>query len=318
MTELLTKTPFEDIVQSDMFTFYVGEERKPFVAHSEAVAATSQVFDTLVNGGMSEAQTRSAELKDVDPETFTRFLEYAYRHDYASPSCPEATSPHENGAKSSAAFVSPSQTSGFGASDFNPAQHPTRPSFGFGSSGLDSGWGNSRSAPSDYGAVPSTKTPIKHSKARAHTRSSFSKRDYPCPIYDVSASPSTTVDDDPMSPSLGFAPAFLAHARLYTFADMRMVYPLKKLALHKLHKALVGFEPHVDRLGDVVELARYAYEHGEDRSEDGKIDAMREMVLEYIVCHMKSMSADTELRSLMDGEGELAGDFWNIISREVL
>jgi hypothetical protein len=38
-----------------------------------------------VNGGLKEAETRTAELKDVEPEDFARFLEYAYRRDYTVP-----------------------------------------------------------------------------------------------------------------------------------------------------------------------------------------------------------------------------------------
>jgi hypothetical protein len=41
--------------------------------------------------------------------------------------------------------------------------------------------------------------------------------------------------------SQDFTPVFLAHARLYTFADMRLVAPLKNLALYNLHKTLIDF-----------------------------------------------------------------------------
>ncbi|OAL06185.1 hypothetical protein IQ06DRAFT_343418 [Phaeosphaeriaceae sp. SRC1lsM3a] len=73
------------LIQSDLFTFKVGEERKPFSVHSSAIAATSEPFRALVQGGMSESETRSAELQDVEPDDFVRFLEYAYRRDYTVP-----------------------------------------------------------------------------------------------------------------------------------------------------------------------------------------------------------------------------------------
>lgn len=73
------------LFQSDLFTFHVGQKRKPFAVHSTAVAATSDPFRALVNGNLLEANTRSAELKDVDPDDFVRFLEYAYRRGYSVP-----------------------------------------------------------------------------------------------------------------------------------------------------------------------------------------------------------------------------------------
>jgi hypothetical protein len=50
---------------------------------------------------------------------------------------------------------------------------------------------------------------------------------------------------------------------------MRLVEPLKHLALHKLHMALMDFSLRDERIIHVMELARYAYEHGENRREDG-------------------------------------------------
>lgn len=59
--------------------------KKPFAVHSSAVATTSGPFRALVNGDLLEAKERSAELKDVEPADFVRFLEYAYRRDYSAP-----------------------------------------------------------------------------------------------------------------------------------------------------------------------------------------------------------------------------------------
>jgi hypothetical protein len=79
-----------------------------------------------------------------------------------------------------------------------------------------------------------------------------------------------------------FTPVFLAHARLYSFADMRLVSPLKKLALHKLQTMLMAFELFDERVGDIVKLARYAYDQGPDRSKDGVTDELRHLVVEYM------------------------------------
>lgn len=291
--------------------------------HSGAVAATSSVFDRLVNGDMCEAQTRSAELQDVDPATFMRFLEYAYRHDYTDPAWAMNTSSNLNGVNGQDVLVVRPDDEELIVPDDDATQGAAQGALSTAS--FEGTWTNSRSAPSGFGAVPSTfalppvnKKFIKYKDHQAGLRAAFAEREYPIPSYH-GLTPSRGVGNlESTSMSLpNFAPIFLAHARLYTLADMRLVYPLRDLALHKLHKVLVDFKLHSGRLGDVIELARYAYEHGEDRSENGKVDALRDMVVNYITCEMKGLGKHAGFRDLMDGGGELAGDFWDIVSQEL-
>ncbi|KAJ4383893.1 hypothetical protein N0V86_000736 [Didymella sp. IMI 355093] len=298
MTDPTGYVSFEDFIQSDLFTFHVGEEKRRFVVHSKVVADTSPVFDRLVHGGLKESQDRCAEIEDVDPETFIRFLEYAYRRDYTDPSSSQAPTTLSTASNGS---------NGFGAAE-------------------GSSW-NSNSAPSDFGAMAyipsapfgsSTKKTKKLGKVSMSSRTAFNNRQYIQPDQDASSLLRARFEPRPnTSPSQDFAPIFLAHARLYTLAGMRMVHPLRDLALHKLHKTLVSFELYPERLGDVAELARYAYENGADRTEDGRIDALREMVVNYIACEMKVLGKHAEFRNLMDGGGEFAGDFWDIVSQEL-
>lgn len=267
------------------------------MVHSRAVSATSPVFDKLVNGGLKESQDRVAELLDVDPDTFVRFLEYAYRHDYTTRSCTqEAVAKVERSDSTQDGPVS-------GSDGIAKLLH-THP---------DNGWSNSKSAPADYGALAYTKVyPPQKTPQIEDPRAAFSKREYPHPTHDTDDHfhPVATT-----SPSHNYAPVFLTHARLYTFADMRMARPLKNLVLHKLHKSLVAFELHPERVGHVVELVRYAYEHGEDRSRDGRIDALRDMVVSFVVAEMKVLAGYDEVRELMEAGGEFAGDFWDLVSR---
>lgn len=285
-------------IQSDLFTFYIGPEKRPFVVHSRAITATSPVFDKLVNGGLKESQDRCAEFKDVDPATFIRFLEYAYRRDYTIPSwAPDANVAEKNVPTSDDVLDE----------DWREAvlAHPKN------------SWSNSKSAPSDYGAIASTKNYTKPS-ADQNPRAAFSKREYRHPAHDVDDPDSLHPQVDPIanaSPSQNFTPVFLAHARLYTFADVHMARRLKDLILNKLHKTLVTFRLYPERLGDVAELVRYAYEQGEDRTEDGKIDALRDLVVSFVVSEMKILGGHVDFRDLMEAGGEFAGDFWRIVSQ---
>lgn len=272
-----------------------------------------------MNGGMSEAQTHSAELKDVGPDTFIRFLEYAYRCDYTAPSWTQDMASGGNGMRNSDISVKPSPGSYIIAPHISQATHV--------SSGISTSWtawGNSRSAPSAFSAIPSAAEPEEpeaplipevSGKIQPPSRAAFNNREYKHPACNSRAQddtrPTTSSPQDVTS-------VLLAHAQIYTLADMRMVQPLKDLALHKLHKILVGLKLHAERLDDVVELARYAYGHGEDRSDDGRIDALRDLVVNYIACEMKVLGKHAEFRDLMDGGGEFAGDFWDIVSQELL
>lgn len=115
-----------------------------------------------------------------------------------------------------------------------------------------------------------------------------------------------------------FTPIFLAHARLYTFACMRLVDPLKRLALHKLHRTLLPFRLYSRRVGDVIDLARYAYDHGEDRKPDGTIEDLRKLVVEYIVCEVSTIGKHEAFAILLQEGGEFVVDFWSIIAKEDL
>ncbi|KAG9187716.1 hypothetical protein G6011_05587 [Alternaria panax] len=76
---------FEELIQSKLFTFYIGKEKKAFVVHSAAIAATSWHFHALVNNGMAQSQEGSVEYHDMEPDDFARYVEYAYRCDYTVP-----------------------------------------------------------------------------------------------------------------------------------------------------------------------------------------------------------------------------------------
>lgn len=89
---------------------------------------------------------------------------------------------------------------------------------------------------------------------------------------------------------------FLAHARLYSFADLRLVHPLKNSALHKLQKTLLAFQLYPKRIGDVIKLVRYAYEHGLDRSEASGMDELRRLVVEYMVSEVDAIGKHADLK----------------------
>ncbi|KAF1366084.1 hypothetical protein EJ07DRAFT_81873, partial [Lizonia empirigonia] len=271
----------------------------------------------LMNGGMSEAQARSAHIHDVDQETFVRFLEYAYLGNYTTP--PWTADPKIARDRPTLNPDVSAQLDLGSESDPDNAEclHIAAKLSSTMTDKPSSGWSNSSAAPSDFGAMVDPFTKVVPSKAQnikersLRLRSVLEKHDYSGP-YNSRNLPSQLPNDFPECglSRRNFTPIFLAHARLYTFADMRMVQPLKIQVLGKLLSVLERFEPFPERIGDVLELAKHAYEHGEDVSEDGRMDALRELVMNYIVCEKGVVKEHAEFRVMMRESGEFARGFW--------
>ena len=247
--------------------------------HSSAVAATSEPHRALVSGGLAESTTRSAELPDIEPEDFVRFLEYAYRGNYTVPSWTHDESLHAlDNTKACTVPQSP------------PSQAP-RPELDF--------TGLSKSQ--------KRKLMLEIASERAILDTSTAKPDPHAALTEgYNIKPNAAACQD-------YTPVFLAHARLYSFADMRLCASLKELALCKLRGTLGAFELYPERVRDVVELVRYAYENGPDRNKKGVPNDLRELVVVYVADEVKTVGSDREFKALLEEGGEFVGDFWGLV-----
>jgi hypothetical protein len=324
------------LIQSDLFTFHIGEEKKAFVVHSSAVATTSGPFRALVNGDLVEAKGRSAELKDVEPADFVRFLEYAYHRDYTPPTwihddsantvvhrpellVAEEPSPAKPPPDDVPADVPDDAPADFPADfpDDFPADVPDdipEPPYEFEPEppAIVSPSGNA-----SYN-VSNKKKKGRETDDMSTLRSKFQIRTNAggkAPNADMlkefEPKSNSSADQD-------FTPVFLAHARLYTFADMRLIYPLRSLALDKLHKTLTGFQLYNQRVGDIVKLARYAYDHGSDRSTEGTVNSLRQLVVEYMACEVETVGKHEDFKAFLEEGGEFATDLWEIVFKYLL
>jgi hypothetical protein len=98
---------------------------------------------------------------------------------------------------------------------------------------------------------------------------------------------------------------------------MRLIHPLKELALHKLHKlhrTPMDFQLYNQRVGDIVKLARYAYDHGFDRSKHGRTDELRVLVVQYMACEMDIVGKHALFMALLKDGGEFVTDFWRTVA----
>ncbi|KAK7178325.1 hypothetical protein PSPO01_15634 [Paraphaeosphaeria sporulosa] len=281
-------------MQSHLFTFCVGQEEKRIVVHAAAIAATSQQLSALMNNGMEESAMRCASLDDIEVDDFSRFCEYAYRGDYTVP-------PWEN------SLPEP-----------KPKSNENR------ENGDEDCWGSpfSKKKKGKKGLAYDEAVPDLLPKpqcelqisSRTLFRTLFNSRNHL-----ANRGPITAILQafEPKANGFSwqnFTPVFLAHARLYCFAHMRLIAPLKALTLNKLHKTLSNFKLYTNRVGDIIELARYAYLNQDlpSRSKDGSLDDLKKLVVEYIVCEIDIIGKHDTFIEYMEEGGEFVGDFWKV------
>ncbi|KAM0271861.1 hypothetical protein ACHAQH_008961 [Verticillium albo-atrum] len=101
---------------------------------------------------------------------------------------------------------------------------------------------------------------------------------------------------------------FLSHAKMFVFADCYRIPALETLALHKLHQELVSFKLFESRIGDIVQLMRYAYDNTAQL--DDSPGALRDLVTGYAACQVKVLWTSTDFQNLFVSCGELAGDLF--------
>lgn len=276
------------------------------MVHAAAIAATSHQLDALINGGMQESETRCARIEDVRVDDFIRFCEYAYRGDYTVPPWEELLSKRDkkkNKLKKGRVAVILGELNA-ASEPVLESEAPTKEDY------LEQAWAREETSAqlafkSQHGAMTSSKNPL---------RTQFNSRNY---LNDGGPKDLILQHFEPKSNSAAdqnFAPVLLTHARLYCFAHLRLIMALKALTLYKLHKTLMNFKLYEKRVGDIIELARYAYSNLDlpDRSDDGTIDDLRKLVVEYIVCEIDTIGKSDVFVKYMEEGGEFVGDFWRM------
>jgi hypothetical protein len=261
----------------------------------------------LINGNMNEASTRCAEIENVEVEDFIRFCEYAYSGDFTVPNWkqdetanapdPVVDVPWPEEPVVEVPWPEEPVTEEPMVEEPPPDEPPTQ----------DNGWGAFAPPAAPKKRRPKGKRPILSLREIFENRTYQVDGDNPRSKIQGRFDPyaNDTVNQD-------FTPVFLAYARLYTFAHFRAIEPLKALTLQKLHSTLKGFKLYHKRVGDIVKLAEYAYTTDDlpSRGDDGSIDSLRQLVVEYIVCEINIIGKCREFVEFIEDGGEFVGDFW--------
>ncbi|OAG44302.1 hypothetical protein AYO21_01298 [Fonsecaea monophora] len=299
---------YKSFVDSEPFKFLVGPTAKPFYMHGGLATKLSDPMAALLGGGMVEATNRYAVLKDTDEDTFVRVIQFAYTGDYAVAE-PE---PDHN----------PSEPDNVVDESFNNLRHAHPSAF----EDIVAEGETTESVPIDpepteeyieEEAVPYCewcgRNPFRKRNHKwvesGKTKTVVSKAQEAWDSFKKKADIKKTmewkleVNEDQHQ---NYTPVFLCHAKLYAFADQYLIEPLRGLVLQKLRLTLSRFKLHQQRVGDVVELLKYTYANTPCR--DPKIDQLRDLISDYLVCHIEKIVHHEEFIKLLDN-GDVAKDF---------
>jgi hypothetical protein len=241
----------------------------------------------MINGPMIEAQKGFAVLSNVDEGTFARFCKWAYCGFYSSAPVGkvlQSTTPE--------------------AEIVEVVQEPTpvEDSVSVGNVVEEDLWPP---------VPPLIVIPTKEERLKE----SFVERHYPNHHEDIAPEVPRANRDR----SEDYTPVFLSHARIYVFAEMYEIQPLKALALSNLHAVLSIFTLWDECVLAVTELLGYVYANtiAKKSAEGEESEEMREMLKHYIGCEMHVLIRAEEFSELLKENGELLDDFLEMVGKRI-
>ena len=265
---------------------------------------------------MVEAQNGVATLKEVDKDTFVRFIQWAHKGYYTAA---EFTTVVEDG----------SDSAGLGTEDERVAEKPVQrteipamedddqmitasaippePTFEEYDSWGGGPWGTSPKKGKTKKRAPRT-------AKEALWHSFISRR--PVIRKDAIEVPPPRGNK---SPAEVYSDVFLSHARLYVFAEQYDIQALKMLALDELYATLAIYTLYTERTADIINLLRYVYCNTSEPSEG--VENLRTLATQYVGCKMDILADDEDFKNLMiedaKDEGALLSDFMTLVGRRI-
>jgi len=297
-TSIYASPPFKFIIDGD--SLYI---------HADLVSLYSKPLDRLMNGHLAEAQKGFAVLKDVDKETFVRFIQWAYNGYYDRPDfdITHDTSSSERSIEAEDATADPL-----------PEVEPALDSVVVVEESYNNDWsfghGSRRKAykKEKKRAVWEDIEPTTEHSSKDALKESFIKLETIVRQDSIAIPPPRPNQDRHED----YTNIFLSHARLHVFADKYDIQSLKVLALEELQTTLAIFTLHRERTSDIIELLRYIYGNTGE-SVPGAQD-LRTLMTHYVGFEMDILIKDQSFKDLMfDDGGALLGDFMSMVGQRI-
>jgi hypothetical protein len=289
------------LLNSPVFTFFIGGDEHPMQVHRAVVARLSEPLHRLLHGPMKETLERTVRLPNVDVEPFARICEYSYTGDYVSPWHKQPkTSAGELDAESSEATSA-------------TMKHPLNKIY----TTPDGGTAQTKSGGLVYihSIVSYVQSNIRDERGPPGTEFDFLK-------WPLNASSLTVPFDIIVDVVGGVTPCsawddfeytstfLIGHARMYSFADQYLAYKFKFRAFEKLLEAIKHFPMMLSSTDLIVELAAFVYDNDyiADRRGD-YIDPMRQLVVSFMVMHHGFMMQSEAFNVIFEGIHQFRQDY---------
>jgi hypothetical protein len=273
------------LLASGTFTFLVGLDKEPIDVHIKLLQSLSEPLDRLMNNGtMKESTERVAVLEDVEVDIFGLFAEFCYTHNYRAPPKPKAAEATQNVSEM-----------GLPASYCNKCRRP-----------------RASTIPNrNQYCTCSNKVPVRMVnplRGEAALQQHLEEKKYGAMGMshdDLRAHLESLKPEDELSNKLVY------HAKLYVFATMYMIQPLKDLCLHKLSRDLEAFDFKDDHTGEFAELFRYVYVNtsGNDDDTIGTGSELRDLVITYAAYKAQFLVENKVFLEVVEEGGEGASAF---------
>ncbi|KAI9886655.1 MAG: hypothetical protein M1823_001569 [Watsoniomyces obsoletus] len=292
---------WNDFLGSTPFRFIIGPDKKLCTIHAALIAQQSDPLGTLVNGPMSESQAGEVILPDVDEGTFIRFGQFAYNKDY-TPGNPEILL---DASKIEAGDGTQADDEGWSVA---VAAIPDEPLAGGTSSGPGIHGGSSSQSPRLVKAEGGPRRLLRHLPT-TKPKKDLLWEEFKSQVFPHKTGFSSTGEPRKnCEPEEDYTPVFLSHARLYVFANQWNIRDLMNLTLHRLQQTLLEFTIYKERVGDVVALLQYTYEHTPPLSHN--VDRLRQLVVRYAACVVEKLAGHEQFQNLLEGGLGLAKDLF--------
>lgn len=301
---------YRAVLETDLFTFLLGLEEVPLKIHEGLVKNLSQPLHAMMTNGMKESIDRKARLKDVDPQTFAIFAEYAYSGAYRLHPVGEQTGDFDESlhAPKVAQFC---KRCG-GSYKLSPISHCCTRCSQYAEENAEYCIHCTDQLESDEEIESATCSecyePLTHAQA------------FVCRKYHTD-----TMEHDELRKYLTAlrppdrpSSQLIAHARLYIFADRYLIESMKSLCLHKLHRDLTSFKLTNDTADELFALLQFTDNNTESYvvmdNEDPVTDPgmgkeLRDLVVAYAVLQAESLVKYAHFKTMLVDGGSLLAEF---------
>ncbi|KAJ5366751.1 hypothetical protein N7541_000692 [Penicillium brevicompactum] len=278
--------PMKEVLESPLFTFEVGPQKKEFVVHSLIIAKLSPALNALINGEWKEGSDKRVDWSEVKEGTFLRLCEFAYGKDYTLPapdlgglSFPKTTHATTSGASNDDDKNSNGE-SACSTFEVDDDMHPDK-----------LGWPHFPSCDFFY-----LKKLDRWGLANAH----------PNPDWDKSLWGGANGGN-----KRDFSSALIEQVEIYVLADKWGVEQLCRLVVFRTYGLLNLFTKGEVALEGTIEFVMFVYEN----TPPSPTNHMRKLAARYLFEVAPSLSECGSFHELMKRGGDVVMDLWQMMLR---